>query len=38
MNDNRRIRVFVSSTYRDIMGERDELMTQRRAGTAPILP
>ena len=27
MNDNRRIRVFVSSTFRDMMGERDELMT-----------
>jgi hypothetical protein len=26
MNDNRRIRVFVSSTFRDMMGERDELM------------
>ena len=24
---NRRIRVFVSSTFRDMMGERDELMT-----------
>src|ERR1039458_5945880 len=28
MNDNRRIRIFVSSTFRDMMGERDELMTQ----------
>ena len=27
MNDNRRIRIFVSSTFRDMMGERDELMT-----------
>ena len=27
MNYNRRIRVFVSSTFRDMMGERDELMT-----------
>ncbi|MBX7212116.1 MAG: tetratricopeptide repeat protein [Verrucomicrobiaceae bacterium] len=26
-NQNRRIRVFVSSTFRDMMGERDELMT-----------
>jgi hypothetical protein len=26
-SDNRRIRVFVSSTFRDMMGERDELMT-----------
>jgi hypothetical protein len=28
MNDNRRIRVFVSSTFRDMVGERDELMAQ----------
>jgi hypothetical protein len=27
MGANRRIRVFVSSTFRDMMGERDELMT-----------
>ena len=26
-NQNRRIRVFVSSTFRDMIGERDELMT-----------
>jgi hypothetical protein len=26
-SQNRRIRVFVSSTFRDMMGERDELMT-----------
>jgi hypothetical protein len=25
--DNRRIRFFVSSTFRNMMGERDELMT-----------
>ena len=28
MSDNRRIRVFVSSTFRDMVEERDELMTQ----------
>ena len=27
MTENRRIRVFISSTFRDMMGERDELMT-----------
>jgi nephrocystin-3 len=27
---NRRIRVFVSSTFRDMMEERDELMTHAR--------
>ena len=34
MNDDRRIRVFVSSTFRDMMGERDELMTH----ASPTLP
>src|ERR1017187_10541057 len=28
MSKNRRIRVFVSSTFRDMVEERDELMTQ----------
>jgi hypothetical protein len=28
VNDNRRIRVFVSPTFRDMVEERDELMTQ----------
>ena len=28
MSDNRRIRVFVSSTFRDMVEERNELMTQ----------
>ena len=27
MNDNRRILIFVSSTFRDMQGERDELIT-----------
>jgi hypothetical protein len=27
---NRRIRVFISSTFRDMIGERDELMTLER--------
>ena len=28
MNDNRQSRVFVSSTFRDMVGEREELMAQ----------